>query len=72
MKDQATADEDTSLKDRGLIAISKWLLCYHSLNFSSIFDIRLILVRTQSDRTDCILIISNAFRENHNNDLHDY
>ena len=30
MKDQATADEDTSLRDRGLIAISKWLLCYHS------------------------------------------
>ena len=25
VKDQATADEDTSLKDRGLIAISKWV-----------------------------------------------
>ena len=46
MKDQATADEDTSLKDRGLMAISKWLLCCHSLAFmmitAQIVDIRSI------------------------------
>ena len=31
MKDQATADEDTSLKDRGLMAISMWLLQFYRL-----------------------------------------
>ena len=41
MKDQATADEDTSLKDRGLIAISMWLLCYHSITF--------VMVTAQTD-----------------------